>query len=228
MTDAGRDLERMHGYLVGRLSDEERRMFEDRLTHDPDLVREIEQSLKFSEGLQQLQAQGYFDRRASPPRAIRIWVSVAAAASAAALALILWLQPRVPSSPVLLASLPVYTATAESPAIGAHFTFVALRDGSTPALQMPARGLIEFRTLPSTRTAVSSYRVSLTQQKDGATSKPIGTLSGLPLNGNGYVHFYANVSGLTPGRYQLRLDTEPPASGAPLMFPFTLRPSAVP
>jgi hypothetical protein len=222
-----RDLERMHGYLVGRLSDEERRMFEDRLTRDPDLVKEIEQSLQLREGLQQLQAEGYFERHASPPRAIRFWVSAAAAASAAALALILWLQPRIPSAPVLLGSLPAHSATGESPAIGAHFTFVALRDGSTPDLQIPAVGLIEFRTLPSSRTGASGYRVALTRE-DGTTSKPIGALSGLPLNADGYVHFYAEASGFTPGRYQLRLDTESQTSAPPLLFPFNLRASAVP
>ena len=224
--DVERDLERMHGYLAGRLSDEERRIFEDRLTRDPDLTKEIEQSLQLREGLQQLQAEGYFERHASPPRAIRFWVSAAAAASAAALALILWLQPRMPSAPVLLGSLPAHTATAESPAIGAHFTFVALRDGSTPELQMPARGLIEFRTLPSIRTGASTYRVALTKQEDGAASKPIGALSGLTLNADGYVHFYADVSDLAPGRYRLRLDTEPQASA--LIFPFNLRANAVP
>ncbi len=222
-----RDLERMHGYLVGRLSDEERRIFEDQLTRDPDLVREIEQSLQLREGLQQLQAEGYFERHASPPRAIRFWVSAAAAASAAALALILWLQPRIPAAPVLLGSLPAHTGTGESPAIGAHFTFVALRDGATPDLQMPAVGLIEFRTLPSTRTGASSYRVALTRE-DGTTSKPIGALSGLPLNADGYVHFYADVSGLAPGRYQLHVDSESQTSGPPLTFSFKLRASTVP
>jgi len=70
VTDAGRDVERMQDYMVGRLSDDEHRAFEDRLVRDPGLVREFEQSLRLSEGLHQLRAQGHFDKAASEPEAL--------------------------------------------------------------------------------------------------------------------------------------------------------------
>ena len=46
MTIAERDSETMQDFIVGRLSDAERRAFEDRLVGDPTLARELEQSAK--------------------------------------------------------------------------------------------------------------------------------------------------------------------------------------
>ena len=83
MIDAGRDFERMQDYVAGRLSDDEHRAFEDRLVCDPGLVHEFEQSLRLSEGLHQLRAQGYFDKAASPARGSRIWLPILAAAAIA-------------------------------------------------------------------------------------------------------------------------------------------------
>src|SRR5260370_32059270 len=102
MIDGGRDFEQMQDYVVGRLSDEERRTFEDRLVRDPDLVREFEQSLRLREGFQQLRAQGYFERSAPRARGFRIWPAALPAAAIAGGALFLWPQPLTEPSPLLL------------------------------------------------------------------------------------------------------------------------------
>jgi len=44
--DVARDFERMQDYIVGRMSDEEQRAFEERLVRDPALVLEVERSLR--------------------------------------------------------------------------------------------------------------------------------------------------------------------------------------
>src|SRR5204863_4642304 len=105
MMEVGRDSELMQDYIVGRLSDHEHRAFEDRLVRDPGLVHELEQSLRLSEGLHQVRAQGYFDKAAPRARGSRTWLPVLAAAAIAGLALFLWLQPSTGPSPVLKASL---------------------------------------------------------------------------------------------------------------------------
>src|SRR4029077_18795820 len=161
--DAGRDCERMQDYIVGRLSDDEHRAFEDRLVRDPGLVHELEQSLRLSEGLHQLRAQGHYDKAASRARGSRIWLPILAAAAIAGLALFLWLQPHNRPSPVLTASLESRT-TGVAPSVAAHFTFVAVRSSSTPDLQLPSGGVIEFRAAPATHMTPSRYRMTLVQQ----------------------------------------------------------------
>jgi hypothetical protein len=220
--DAGRDFERMRDYVVGRLSDDERRAFEDRLLRDPGLVDEFEQSLRLSEGLHQLRAQGYFDKAASRAGVSRNWLPVLAAAALAALALFLWLQPSTGPSPVLTASLESRTAGV-APSVAAHFTFVAVRESSTPDLDLPPGGVIEFRAAPATRMTASRYRMTLIQQDEGRSSKPVGAVAGLALSADGYVHGYADASRLGPGSYVLRIEPDAETPGTADVFPFNLR-----
>jgi hypothetical protein len=228
MIDVGRDFERMRDYVVGRLSDDERRTFEDRLVRDPELVREFEQSLRLREGFQQLRAQGYFEKSAQRARGFRIWPAVLAAAAIAAVALFLWLQPHTGPSPVLMASLEARTAGAVAPSIAAHFTFVSLRKASTPDLDSPAAGLIEFRAAPGMRTTASGYRVTLAHHDEGESWTPVATLTGLALSADGYVHCYADASRLGPGNYLLRLESDAEPAGTAQVFPFNLRARGAP
>ena len=222
MIEVGRDFERMQDFIVGRLSDDEHRAFEDRLGRDPALVHELEQSLRLSEGLHQLRAQGYFDKAASRARGSRIWLPLLAAAAIAGLALFLWLQPSTGPFPVLTASL-----DSRDPAVGrsvaAHFTFVAVRDSSIPDLNLPSGGVIEFRAAPATPLTVARYRMTLVRQDEGGASKPVGAAAGLALSADGYVHGYADASRLEPGRYLLRIEPDAETPGTAEVFPFNLR-----
>lgn len=220
MVDTARDLDRMRDYTAGRLSEEERRMFEERLVRDPGLVREVEQSVRFQEGLRQLQAQGYAAKGAARGRGRRIWLPVAAAAAVAALAFFIWVQPRADRAGVLRAALPSGSAGPNAPAVAARFTFVSLRGNATPVLELPAGGVIEFRAAPALREA--DYRVTLTQGDEG-TAPPLGTLTKLALGADGYVHCYADAAGLAPGKYVLRIQSGSKATASPEQFAFTLR-----
>jgi hypothetical protein len=220
--DAGRDLERMQDYVVGRLSDDEHRAFEDRLVRDPALVHEFEQSLRLGEGLHQLRAQGYFDEAAPRAGGSRIWLPLLAAAAIAGVALFLWLQPSTGPSPVLTASLES-RSTGVAPSVAAHFTFVAVRDSSTPDLDLPAGGVIEFRAAPATHITASRYRMTLVQQDEGGGSKPVGAVAGVALSADGYVHGYADASRLGPGSYMLRIEPDAATPGTTEVFPFSLR-----
>ena len=220
--DAGRDFERMQDYVVGRLSEDEHRAFEDRLVRDPALVHELEQSLRLGEGLHQLRAQGYFDQAVSRARGSRIWLPLLAAAAIAGLALFLWLQPSTGPAPVLTASLESRIAGV-APSVTAHFTFVAVRESSTPDLELPSGGVIEFRAAPATHLTASRYRMTLVQQDEGESSKPVGAAAGLALGADGYVHGYADASRLEPGRYLLRIEPDAETPGTAEVFPFNLR-----
>lgn len=233
MIDVGRDLERMRDYLVGRLSDDECRAFEDRLVRDPGLVRELEQSLRFRDGLLQLNAQGYFTEGSRPQPAkpvtevhrlrARSWLPALLAASVAALALFLWVQPHQAISGALRASVDMPVA--------ARFTFVTMRSASSPDLALPPAGPIELRVQPAAHATVQSFRVTLLSQdekNEHPALRPVGALAGLRPGEDGFIHFYADSAGLTAGPYQLRVEPDAGQGGAIESFAFTLRGSSAP
>lgn len=223
MIDVERDCERMRDYVGGRLADEERRTFEDRLARDPELVRELEQTLRLREGLEQLQEQGYF---ASPaPRSARrflLWVPALAAAALAAVAINLWVQPRTEDAGVLLASPGSGTAAGGAPLVGAHFTFVPMRGSSSYDLERPPGGLIEFRAAPGAHVAGARFRMTLARVGPGGAPETVGTLADLVPGADGYLHGYGAASSLTAGRYVLRIEPAGRATGDAPGFPFEL------
>ena len=218
-----RDFERMRDYVRGRLPDDERRTFEDRLVRDPVLVREFEHTLRLREGLEQLREQGYFAGLAPlNTRLLTMWMLALAAAAIAALAVILWVQPRTERPGVLLASPGSGATTGAVPLVSARFTFVALRGNTSYDLDRPPAGLIEFRASPEGHVANAHYRMTLARVgQDGAT-ETLGTLTDMVLGPDGYLHGYGAVSGLAAGHYLLRVEPVGPAAGSALSFPFEL------
>jgi hypothetical protein len=223
MIDVGRDFERMRDYVVGRLSDDESRAFEDRLVREPELVRELEQALRIREGLRQLRTQGYFRKAASRGRSFRIWLPALVAAAGAGLALFLWVHRTTEHSGVLTALLESGSAANSKPFVAAHLTFVSVRGGSTPDVELPSAGLIEIRAALATRMTVPRYRVTLVRQGQGGTSESVGAVAGLALSADGYVHCYADASRLARGSYVLRVEPDASTPGMVEVFPFNLR-----
>ncbi len=228
MISAGRDYERMQDYIVGRLSDDDGHAFEDRLLNDPGLVRELEQSLRLRDGLEQLREQGYFGKAVSRGMSFRIWLPALVAAAGAGVALFLWvhrdtsLHRGAGASSVLMASLESRPAGVE-PLIAAHFTFVSVRGNSTPDLDLPSGGVIEFRAAPVSRMTVPRYRVTLLRADPGESFEPLGTVAGLAVSADGYLHGYADAARLRPGSYVLRIEPDAEVPGTTDTFPFNLR-----
>jgi hypothetical protein len=226
MMDVGGETDRVRDYLVGRLSEEERRGFEERLVRDPELVREFEQAREFREGLRQLQAQGYFIKPRTTPaaraRGLWVWLPALAAAAVAGFALLLWTQRSAVPSGVLLPSTGT-AASAGAAAIAAQFTFVSMRGASTPDLDLPSGGLIEFRAAPGMHQAASRYRMTLIRNDESGLSRSLGLLTDLAPGDDGYVHAYAEAARLAPGSYVLRVDSGTAGAGASVEFAFNLR-----
>jgi hypothetical protein len=231
MMDASGEMDRVRDYIVGRLSDEERRTFEERLVRDPELVREFEQALELGEGLKELQAQGYFIKPLAKPaakaraRSLGLWLPAVAAAAIVGVVLFLWTQRSAAPPGALLAS-PESTASTGTAAIAAQFTFVAMRGASTPDLDLPSAGLIEFRAAPGMHGAASRYRMTLLRNAESGPLQSLGVLSDLALGDDGYVHGYADAARLLPGSYVLRVDSGTAGGGASEEFAFTLRAGA--
>lgn len=218
MIEIGSDFERMRDYVSGRLSDQERRTFEDRLGRDPELVRELEQTLRLQDGLAQLEAQGYFATRARAARSgvrqrrleLRHWLPALAAAGVAALALFLWAQPRANRSGVLLA--------AAVPPVAAHFNFMAMRSSGSPDLTLPSAGSIELNVLPSAHASVPSFRVTLLREDTA-----VGVMRGLTPGKDGQIQCYVDAGRLSAGNYSLRVEPDSGDGAMPESFAFRLR-----
>lgn len=220
MSDVTSDLDRLRDYFVGRMSEEEKIVFEDRLAREPALAGEFEHSLKLREGLRQLRAEGYF-----PPRRVYrrvnfpLWVSAAAAAVIIAVGIGLWWQVPRGQAPVLIASAATRAGALASPVV-AHFTFISMRGAAPPTLTLPPRGLLELRASPETLTA-ASYQILLVREQ-GPTLRTFGKLTGVALGSDGYLHCYADASLLKPGNYLLRIEPEG-AAGRATVFPLAFR-----
>jgi hypothetical protein len=212
MTDLTHDADEIRDYVVGRLSERERLVFQDRVARDPTLARELEHSLRLREGLRQLKGQGYFvlhdGGRLATARLAR-WLPLAAAAVVAAVCVGAWWELRAPAS--------VLTASGEgSPS--AQWTFVSTRGDDVPRLELPAGGLIEFRIAPET-AAAGTYRVTLTRAQAPAANT-LGSIEGR-IGADHYVHAYTSAAQLRPGDYRLQIVTEG-STLPPLEFAFRL------
>lgn len=227
MTDPSRDVERIRDYLVGRLSEDERIAFQDRLARDPTLVREFEQSRRLRDGLRELRAQGYFataTAHARNQRARGLWHPLRVAAAAVIVGASLMVVWRVNHGSSVLTALPTTRpASGAAPLIAAHFTFVSMRDGKSPRLALPSSGLIELRAAPETRTA-ASYRVTLIRNPEGGAAQRLGVVTRLRLEVDGYVHCYADSARLAPGSYGLQVEPEGASPAGTQVFLFVLQP----
>jgi len=219
MIDLEHDFERMRDYVRGRLTDDERQAFEDRLARDPELVREFEQTLRLREGLEQLKDQVYFAKPAPRPARRRlVWVPALAAAAVAAVAILLWVQPQISPAGVLRAS----PRSAGAAGISAHFTFVPMRGSSAYDLDRPAAGLIEFRASPTGPAAGAHYRLVLERVGQGGVAERVGALADLAPAADGYLHGFADASRLPAGGYLLRVGAAGQTDGTAAVFPFVL------
>jgi hypothetical protein len=214
--DVERDYSRMQDYIVGRMAAEERSDFEARLAREPGLVRELEDSLRLREGLQQLREQGHVLQSTPWKSLMRIWSPLLAAAVVIGVALFLRAQFAVQAPGILTAALPPAVQAAGRP-VAALYTFISMR-GDTPTLELPPAGEIELRAAPQIHDANSRYRLALVRQAGGL----VGALPDLATGPDGYVHGFVDAAQLQPGRYELHLEVQGPPSD-PDVYPFTLR-----
>lgn len=218
MVAAEHDFERMQNYIVGRLSDDERRAFENRLVREPALVRELEESLQLREGLERLRAKGYSAGVFSRLSVARFWPALAAAAVAGLALLLSWHREIAPPS-VLTDSVGVGVPPLDA---DAGFTFRPMRGDKTPVLDLPPPGMFPLRITPATPLANSRYRVTLSRVDAAGSTSTVGTLSALPLSSDGLVHCFVDVSRLSVGSYSLHIAREGADADA-ADFAFNLR-----
>jgi hypothetical protein len=199
--DVGRDIERIRDYLSGRLSDEESEAFGERLVRDPQLVRELERTVRLSEGLR-LVGKQIRPLAVSQQRRAWLWQgALAAAAAVGVLAVGLWAHSAGERAPLLSASL----SAAMTREVASPFTFVAVRGNAAPTLRLPSTGILEFRVAPPPGTPGGGYRVTLLGTAPGEAPQPLGSTPVAASPIDGYLHVYADAARLTPGHYLLKV-----------------------
>jgi hypothetical protein len=216
---ADRDFALMQDFILGHMSDEECRAFEERLVREPALVRDLEQSLRMSAGLERLRSDGYLSKTEPRRRNIRPWVPALLAATVAGVALIPWLLRDAGQSSLLVSA-----ADGGQP-VASQFTFVSMRGSAPPTLNLPNSGRVEFRVAPSNHSAAGRYHVTLVREDAAGTASTVGNLADVAASADGYVHAFAEASHLSRGRYLLRIEPTPQFADAADVFPFTLQAS---
>jgi hypothetical protein len=221
--DVGRDIERIRDYLAGRLSDQESEAFGERLVRDPQLVQELERTLKLREGLRQLANEAHPAQRLPRRRTPREWLpALAAAAGVGVLAVALWVYSPAERVPLLSASLATTRTREVASTVASQFTFVAMRGSAAPTLELPRAGIVEFRAAAPMAAPAAGYRVTLLEAQPGNTAQPLGSTAVAAVQSDGYLHVYADAARLKPGRYILNVLSGRDAT--PLqVYPFTLR-----
>lgn len=231
MGETTADPERVARYLAGLLPPAQNREFEALLSRRPELVRELEASARFREGLATLRERGELEAlvqgRLRRPR----WVPVGIAASMAALAIgaAFWLGRMPTATPLLggsLAALQGKSGAAVS--LSSTYRLVTSRDAMNPALQVDlpgARAALEFRVLAEDRPERATYRVTLDSIAADGTLAVVGAADSLQTDSEGFVRVFADSARLAPGAYELTLTSGPqPAAAATVRFRLLVRP----
>jgi hypothetical protein len=201
-------------YLAGRLPESESDAFEQYVSDHPEICREIEQTLRFKEGLARLRERGELNallRTAAPRR----WIPYAAAASVAlaTLAGVLWLQLRGPATEMLFLSPNEVAARHHEPAaiLGSYVLARTRGSAGVAEVRLPARaGAIELRIVPSGVSPETRYSVSFNRLNGSAAGSRLGLVDAGPAAPDGYVTIYVDGSQLTRGDYEVTLTSAVP------------------
>lgn len=221
-TDTEQDLA---SYLASRLPDRESAAFEERASEHPEIRREIEQTLKFKEGLARLRERGELDGVLRAPGARR-WLPYAAAAAVvlATLTSVVWLQRRNSVPEVLFLSPSAVAAHHHRPSPIRGTYVLARTRGSADVIDVRLLdpGTIELRMLPADVSPDSRYVIDL-RRVDRRDGKHMGRIEGASAGADGYVVVYADSSELTPGEYEISLGEAVPTATHAVADRFVIR-----
>jgi hypothetical protein len=210
--------EQIARYLTGRLSESETREFEALYSRRPEIIQELEETARFREGLAALRERGELEALVgTPPRRGR-WLPFGIAASLAILVVgaALWIGRIHNVAPVLGASPAALRGSAGAGmSIFATYRFVTSRDAKNTALEiaLPATAAaLEFRVLPEDRQEGATYRATLNSLPAVGAPGAAGNIGSLHTDTEGFVRVFADSARLSPGAYELVVQSEPASS----------------
>jgi hypothetical protein len=193
-------------YLAGQLSPEEAHAFEEAYIRDPEIVADLDRTLRLKAGLAVLRDRGDLTALLQEdPQPRRRWLIGAAAATlvAAVVGISFWRQPWLTESShaarVLAVSHP------SMPVVG-HYVLIRRR-GVPGEISLPhpsGRGLIEFTIVPSVFAPQERYAAQLARL-DASGKVPIDSIDSVSPSENREVRIYLDSGRLQRGDYELSL-----------------------
>ena len=198
-------------YLADQLDAADREAFETHYTDNPEMVREIERTLRLKEGLAVLQERGELDSLMRTRRRWNLPLALAAAALLAAAGIWLWMAPHTPA-PLAGELIALADSSGHAPEVRATYLLARAR-GASPALEIPLpsqRSAIELRMIPSARGTITGHEVALSRLEPEKPPVRVGRIHGLKTGDDGLVKAYLDTGPLRPGRYLIELSPEQP------------------
>ncbi|MBS0374434.1 MAG: hypothetical protein JSR73_07610 [Proteobacteria bacterium] len=192
-------------YLADRLPDRERAEFERAAAARPEVVHELEQTLRLREGLAVLREQGRLPLRRRAPSTWRrsgAW-AIAATVAAVAIAVVLTVRTSPPDVPRLGTRAPAPGVVAGT------LTLVSTRGNAEPVVMVapPPGQLLEIRALAGSASGTTHYTLTLERFGADGTTASVGVARDLAPDAASMLVVYVPAESLPPGRYALRVDS---------------------
>jgi hypothetical protein len=203
-------------YLAGQLDAAESAAFEAHYAQDPEIVREIERTLRLKEGLAVLEESGELDALLHRRSYWRPAMGLAAGIAALVVGVWLWIG-QMTVAPIV-ATVAALTDTQGKPLHVAH-TYVLVRTrGPAPVIEIPLpqqRSAIELQMCPSSAPEGGRFRVVLEQLDAADAVAPVAETRATTNPADGFVRAYLDSARLSRGRYAIELQPEGAAAGTP-------------
>lgn len=187
-------------YLADQLSDAEREAFEAYYLEHPEMVREMEATARFKEGLASLADRGELSQLISgrPARRPGRWLALAAAAAVVAVGVTYLVNTTAPRSTM------VARMEALNLPVGITVRVERTRGLADVEFDLPAAGTaVALQIAPDFNASPPMYRVSLARETDDG-SRPQAELDHVAAD-DGIVTVYLDRSTLDRGVYRLSL-----------------------
>jgi hypothetical protein len=193
-------------YLAGQLSGSELEAYEQHLLNDPEAVRELEATARMKTGLANLRDSGQLEsllhtptRRFGPPA-----FAIAASVALAVIGVALWRGVEVPRDATLVAAATDLIDASGRP-LGRGSSYALLRTRSSAfdaVIELPSEPrAIELRVRPE--VPAPAYAIALSQIRADGSVAPVGDVSDLQAEIDGFVRLYVDSSRLEAGPYLL-------------------------
>jgi hypothetical protein len=204
-------------YLAGQLSEAESAAFEAYYTAHPEVVREIEHTLRLKEGLAVLRDRGELDALLHRRNYWRPAMGLAAGIAALVIGVWLWMG-QTTVAPIVGTVAALVDAQGKPLHVASTHMLVRMR-GPAPVVEIPLpkeRSAIELQMIPSSRTdRGDNYRVLLGRLDATNAVTPIAETRATANSGGGSVTAYLDSGRLERGRYAIEITPEGASPGTP-------------
>jgi hypothetical protein len=202
-------------YLAGQLDPVESAEFEAHYAKNPDVVRDIERTLRLKEGLAVLEESGELDELLQPRTYWRPALGLAAGIAVLVVGVWLWIGQATTVSPIVT-TLTALTDTHGKPLHVASTHMLVRTRGPATIVDVPLppqRSAIELQMIPSSRPESGRYRVLLGQVDAANAVAPVAETHATANTADGFVTAYLDSSLLSRARYAIELVPEGAAPG---------------